>query len=409
MQKLGFSVSRLHRLSTVLQGYVDRGEIAGVVTLIHRYGEEAYFDTIGWQDKEAQTPIKRNTLFRIMSMTKPVTAVAALMLVEEGKVRLFDPVDTWLPELSNRMVLRDPNGPLDEVTPASRSITLHDLLTSTLGIGWGEHQLLPAIFNLLPAPLAKTMGADHAEHLDPDAWMKRLGELPLVYEPGSRFLYHIAYEILGVLIARVAGKPLGEFFEERIFHPLGMTDTGFTVSPEKRDRLAVSYAPAPDGSLIVLDRSETTGWSGAPLFPSGGGGLISTADDYQRFGRMLLGKGELNGVRILSRKSVEAMTTDFLTPEQHAHPFFDETDYDGSMMWTNKGYGYGVSVRSRQIGLGPSVGSFFWPGALGTTWIADPKEDLMATLMVQLRGAQLPQNSKLAYDFWTMMYQAINE
>jgi CubicO group peptidase (beta-lactamase class C family) len=135
--------------------------------------------------------------------------------------------------------------------------------------------------------------------------------------------------------------------------------------------------------------------------------LISTADDYQRFGRMLLGKGELDGVRLLSRKTVEAMTTDHLTPEQRTHTFFDETDFDGSRMWTNKGYGYGVAVRTRQIGFGPSVGSFFWSGALGSTWIADPQEDLMATLMIQLRGAQLPQNSKIAQDFWTMMYQAI--
>ena len=150
---------------------------------------------------------------------------------------------------------------------------------------------------------------------------------------------------------------------------------------------------------MVVDHPYSTGWTQAPLFPSGGAGLISTADDYQRFGRMLLGKGALDGVRLLSRKTMEAMTTDHLTPEQHAHAFLGETDFDGSSMWTNKGYGYGVSVRTRQIGFGPGVGSFFWPGALGSTWIADPQEGLMATLMLQLRGAQLPQNSKIAQDF----------
>ncbi|MBB6731356.1 serine hydrolase domain-containing protein [Cohnella zeiphila] len=408
MQKTGFSASRLRRLSTVLQGYVERGEIAGSVALIHRYGEEAYVDAIGWQDKEAQSLMKRDTLFRIMSMTKPVTAVAALMLVEEGKIGMFDPVDAWLPELSNRMVLRDPNGPIDDVSPASRSITLHDLLTSRLGIGWGDHQLMSTLLNLLPAPVAKPLGVEHVD-LDPDSWINRLSELPLIYEPGTHFLYHIAHEVLGILIARITGKSLEEFFQERIFNPLGMMDTSLTVPSEKRDRLAVAYAPGPEGGLVIVDNPVTTGWVETPIFPSGGAGLISTADDYQRFGRMLLGKGELNGVRLLSRKTVEAMTTDYLTAEQHAHPFFNETDYDGSIMWTNKGYGFGVSVRTKQIGIGPSVGSFFWPGALGSTWIADPKEDLMATLMIQLRGAQLPENSKIALDFWTLIYQAIND
>ncbi len=408
-KRRGLSKARLHRLKTILQGYVDRNEIAGGVVLVQRGSEEAYAESIGWQDREAQIPMKRDTLFRIMSMTKPITAVAVLMLVEEGKIRLYDPVDVWLPELAHRMVLRDPYGSLDDVFPASRPITLHDLLTSRPGIGWGEHRLQPTLLNLLPAPVAAPVGAENAEQLDPDAWMARLGELPLVYEPGTHFLYHIAHDILGVLIARITGQSLETFFRERIFEPLGMVDTSLTLPAEKRHRLAVAYAPAPEGGLMVVDHPRSTGWNQAPLFPSGGGGLLSTADDYQRFGRMLLLKGELDGVRLLSRKAVEAMTTDHLTPEQHTHPFFDETDFDGSSMWTNKGYGYGVSVRTRQIGLGPSVGSFFWPGVLGSTWIADLQENLIATLMIQLRGAQLPNNSHIAQDYWTMIYQAIEE
>lgn len=407
MEKAGFSLLRLNRLGSALKGYVDRGEIAGAVTVVHRHGEEAYAEAVGWQDKEAGVPMKRDTLFRIMSMTKPVTAAAVLMLVEEGRIRLHDPVDSWLPELANRVVLRDPDGPLNDVYPAPRPITLHDLLTSRFGLGWGVHPLQSAMMALLPAPLAQTLGIGQSEPLDPDAWMKRVGELPLVYEPGTRFLYHIAHEILGVLITRVTGQSLEAFFRERIFEPLKMADTGFVLPPEKRSRLSTAYEPGTGGGLKIADDPRTTGWTQAPLFPSGGGGLLSTADDYQRFGRMLLGQGELDGVRLLSRKSVEAMTTDYLTPEQHTQPFFDETDFDGTPVWTNKGYGYGVSVRIRQIGIGPSVGSFFWPGALGSTWIADPKEKLMATLMIQLNGAQLPNNSKIALDFWTMMYQAM--
>ncbi len=403
----GLSISRLNRLSKKLQDYVERDEVPGFVALIHRHGEEAYAEAIGWQDKEAQIPIQRKTLFRIMSMTKPVTAVAVLMLVEEGRLRLYDPIDAWLPELANRKVLRNPNGPLDDVYPAPRSITLHDLLTSRMGIGWGTHPLHLTLLDLLPAPVAKPLDVEHAEQLDPASWMALLGELPLVYEPGTHFLYHIAHEVLGVLIARVTGQSLETFFRERIFEPLGMVDTSLTIPPEKLDRLAVAYAPAPAGGLMVIDHPQITGWTQAPLFPSGGAGLVSTADDYQRFVRMLLGKGELEGAQLLSRKAVEAMTTDYLTAEQHAQPFFDETDFDGSAMWTNKGYGYGVSIRTRQVGFGPGIGSFFWSGALGSIWIADPQEDLVATLMLQLRGAQLPQSSKIPQDFCTLLYQAI--
>ncbi|MFL5661502.1 MAG: serine hydrolase domain-containing protein [Ktedonobacteraceae bacterium] len=403
----GLSQERLGRLSRVLHGYVERGEIAGIVALIHRHGEEAYVETIGWQDREAQLPIKRDTLFRIMSMTKPVTAVAALMLVEEGRLRLYDPVDSWLPELANRMVMRDPDGSPDDVYPAPRSITLHDLLTYRLGIGWGKSSIRPRIFALF----TDLSQVEHAERFDPDAWMARLGELPLVYEPGARWLYHVASEILGVLIARVTGKPLETFLRECLFDPLGMVDTSFAVPPEKRSRLAVLYAQAPAGGLTVRDHPQTTGWAEPPSFPSGGAGLVSTADDFQRFGRMLLNKGELDGVRILSRKTVEAMTTDYLTPSQHTHPLsnFDRYDMDRSAgMWDNWGFGYGVAVRTRRIGLGPSVGSFYWPGAFGTTWVADPQEGLMATLLPQVVSAN-PFYTQVGEDFLTLTYQAITD
>ena len=404
-----FSLSRLQRLKTTLEGYIERNELAGAVVLVHQGDEEIYAESIGWQDREALLPMQRGTLFRIMSMTKPITSVAALTLVEEGKIRLYDPVDTWLPELANRVVLRNPSGPLDDVVPASRSITLHDLLTSRLGIGWGVHALQPDLLNLLPAPIAVPLGAEHAAQLDPAAWMARLGEFPLIYQPGTHFLYHIAHEVLGVLIARITGQPLETALRERIFEPLGMVDTNFILPAEKLSRLAVAYAPDPQRGLMVVDHPQRVAWNEAPLFPSAGAGLLSTADDYQRFGRMLLKKGQLDGVRLLSPRTIEAMTMDHLTPEQHTHAFFNETDVDGSMIWSNKGYGYGVSVRTRQAGLGPGVGAFFWPGALGSTWIADPQEDLMATLMIQLRGAQLPQLSHIPLDFSTMLYQAIIE
>jgi CubicO group peptidase (beta-lactamase class C family) len=398
------SPARLNRLSSILHGYIERGEIAGMVALIHRHGEEAAAWAMGWQDREAQTPIQRDTLFRLMSMTKPITAVAALMLVEEGRLRLYDPVDAWLPELAQRMVMRDPDGLPEEVYPAPRAITLHDLLTYRLGIGWGTSSLWPQIFALMPYPPR----LEQEERLSPDTWMARLGALPLVYEPGARWLYQVASDVLGVLIARVVGQPLETVLRERIFDPLGMVDTSFWVPPDKCHRLAVLYTKAPTGELVVRDHPQSTGWAQPPLFPSGGAGLVSTVDDYQRFGRMLLSQGELDGVRLLSRKTVEAMTTDYLTPEQHTHPFFafDRYDADGSGMWSNRGFGYGVAIRTRRIGLGPSVGSFGWPGAFGTTWIADPHEDLVATLLLQV-GSANPFYTQVGEDFFTLTYQAI--
>jgi CubicO group peptidase (beta-lactamase class C family) len=259
------------------------------------------------------------------------------------------------------------------------------------------------------SPMAETLQIPNVEQLTPDAWLARLGEMPLLYEPGARWLYQIASEILGILIARITGKPLETFLRESLFEPLGMVDTGFVVPPAKRNRLATLYAQTPTGELTVRDHPASTGWADEPLFPSAGGGLVSTADDFQRFGRMLLNKGELDGVRILSRKTVEAMTTDYLTPEQHTHsPFtFDRVDADPSAnIWDNWGFGYGVAVRTRRIGLGPGVGSFFWPGAFGTTWIADPQEDLIATLLFQVVSAN-PFYTQLGEDFLAMIYQAI--
>jgi CubicO group peptidase (beta-lactamase class C family) len=404
----GFSQERLGCLSNALEGYVERGEFAGIITLIHRHGELAHADTVGCQDKEARLPIQRDTIVRLASMTKPIIAVAALTLVEEGKLRLFDPVDKWLPELANRMVMRDPNGSPEDIYPAPRTITLHDLLTYRLGIGWGKTSLGPGLFVLTAAPIAQALQIPNAERLAPDAWLARIGEFPLAYEPGTRWLYHIASDILGILIARVTGKPLEEVLRERIFEPLGMVDTSFVVPSEKRSRLAVLYGPAPEGGLAVLDHPQTTGWAEPPLFASGGAGLVSTADDYLRFGRMLLLKGTLDGVRVLSRKVVEAMTTDYLTPEQHTHATFAISTNE---MWANRGFGYGIQVVTKQTGFGPSVGTFGWPGGLGTAWYVDPREDLVALILLQYQNAIVAADwrSTIGDDFLTLTYQAIND
>lgn len=408
LQYSGFSRERLGRLSTALEGYVERGEFAGITTLIHRRGELAHVDTIGWQDKDAGLPVQRDTIVRIASMTKPIIAVAALTLVEEGKLRLFDPVNKWLPELANRMVMRDPNGSPEDVYPSPRSITLDDLLTYRLGLGWGKSTLGPRLLALTAGPIADALRIPGAERLSPDAWMARIGELPLAYAPGTRWLYHTASDILGILMTRVTGKPLETILQERVLGPLGMVDTSFVVPPQKLNRLSVLYGPAPEGGLAVLDHPQTTGWAEPPLFASGGAGLVSTADDYLRFARILLGKGALDGVRILSRKTVEAMTTDYLTPEQHTHATFA---FSSNEMWANRGFGYGVQVLTKQTGLGPSTGTFSWPGALGTAWYADPREGLVAIILLQYQNAIVAADwrSKIGDDFLTLTYQAIND
>src|SRR5258708_6550940 len=361
----GFSQERLSRLSRVLQGYVERGEIAGVVTLLHRHGALVHMDILGWQDREAQIPMQQETIFRIASMTKPITTAAALTLVEEGKIHLFDPVDKWLPELANRVVMRDPNGSPDDVYPSPRSITLHDLLTYRLGLGWGKSSLGPSLLALTASPLADALQIPNAERLAPDAWIARIAEFPLAYEPGARWLYHTASDILGILSARVTEKPLEVALRERVFEPLGMVDTSFVVPPEKRSRLSVLYGPMPEGALAVLDHPQTTGWAESPLFASGAAGLVSTANDYLRFGRMLLGKGSLDAVLGLSQMTVKAITTDYLTAEQHTHATFA---FSTNEMWATRGFGYGVQVLTKQTGLGPSIGTFGWPGAQGTAW-----------------------------------------
>jgi CubicO group peptidase (beta-lactamase class C family) len=235
--------------------------------------------------------------------------------------------------------------------------------------------------------------------------MRRIAEFPLIAQPGVLWRYHTASDVLGVLITRITGQSLETVLAERIFGPLGMVDTGFVVPQEKRERLAVLYAL--DGS--VLDHPDSTAWAREPLFTSGGAGLVSTVEDYARFARMLLGHGEFDGARILSRATVEAMSRDYLTPEQHAAPPFNPPL--GQTMWDEEGFGYGIRVRTAQPGIGPAVGTVSWPGGLGTSWIADPLHDLVALLFVQSSNIivagdwQIP----LGEEFLDLTYRALRD
>lgn len=369
----GFA-SGIDQIPAALQGIVDAGDLSGFVTLIWRKGEVVQVNEIGHRDVAAGKPMTRDTLFRIASMTKPVTSVAALMLMEEGKLNLDDPITRWMPEFSDMKVLNDATGPIDDVRPASRDITVEDLFTHRAGLAYGFTSIGP-----IAHAHEKVLGSPLANPLAPDEWLERLGSLPLSYDPGERFHYSHATDVLGFLVSRVEGAPLGEVLRRRIFDPLGMSDTDFWAPPEKRDRLARLYRINPQ-----TDQLEDVSFPHAeapPEFEGGGGGLISSADDYLRFARMLLNGGELDGARLLKPETVALMRDNRLSEEQRQVPFM------GIPFWMGQGFGLGVSVitdpeKQAWMGAG-SAGSFGWPGAFGTWWQADPEEDMVMLYLIQ--------------------------
>ncbi|HEV2459119.1 MAG TPA: serine hydrolase domain-containing protein [Ktedonobacterales bacterium] len=406
MSSGGLSQSRLVHLHDVLAGSVERGDVSGLVALISRRGE-THVEVLGTMAAGGSAPMRRDTIFRISSMTKPITAVATMILMEECTLRLDDPVDRLLPELADRRVLQRLDGPLDDTVPAHRPITVRDLLTFTMGFG----QLLaePDASPILQAAHDQQIGMGPPEPSGlpaSDEWIRRLGTLPLMYQPGERWLYNTGSDVLGVLIARAAGQPLETFLRERIFAPLGMPDTGFSVPAARLDRLATSYWTHPGtGQVAIYDEAAGGQWSRPPAFPSGAGGLVSTADDYLAFAQMLLSLGRLANTantRLLSRPSVELMTTDHLTPAQKAVSGLLPGSFDGL------GWGFGVSVVTRRDNVAESVGTYGWSGGMGTLWSSDPREQLICILMTQRMWAS-PSPPAIVLDFLTSAYQAVDD
>jgi CubicO group peptidase (beta-lactamase class C family) len=379
------------RLQAVLAGYVERGELPGAVGLVGHRG--ALDVAVVGRQAFGGAPMRRDTLFRIASLTKPIAAAAAMALVEAGVLRLDDPVDRWLPELAGRRVLRAPDAALDDTVPARRPITLRDLLTMRAGIGaiMARPGTLPIQRAMAEAGVAP--GPDLLA-LDPDEAMRRFGSLPLAHHPGEGWLYHSGAEILGVLLARAAGRSLGAVLHERILQPLGMEDTAFAVPPPKVARLATAYR----GDLAVYDEAAGGRFTRVPRFESAGGGLVSTADDLLAFGRMLLGGGTLHGRRVLSRASVELMTMDHTTAAQReGAPFF---------LGEHRGWGFGMAVQLRRDQLWSTPGRFGWDGGYGTSAWTDPGEGVVGILLTQ-RMMDSPAPPPVFTDFWTAVYASL--
>src|SRR5271165_5816763 len=293
---------RVEDLERTMSGYVERGDIPGIVTLVAR-GDEIHVDAVGTMTIDGNDPMRRDTIFRIASISKPITAAATMILVDDGTLRLEDSVERWLPELANRKVLKRIDSQLDDTVPAKRSITVRDLLTFCFG--FGSVMAMPGTYPIQKPICDGHLGGDGPPDPSltpgPDEWMRRLGELPLMYQPGERWAYNTGSDVLGVLIARVSGKSLGAFLSERLFEPLGMKDTAFSVPASKMDRLPGCYQFNPNSQrLEVFDSLENSEYSRPPAFESGGGGLVSTIGDYFAFCRMLLSRGVGGKERVLS-------------------------------------------------------------------------------------------------------------
>ncbi len=401
-ESVDLSSERLERIAATIQRSIDEGRLAGAVELVARHGKVAYFKAVGMADRDAKKPMSTDALFRICSMSKPITSAAVMMLYEEGRFTLDEPVSDFIPEFKNMKVL-DPPWPQDKTSPpgalvdAKRPITIFELLTHTSGLTYQWNARLGKSY--IEAGIGS--GLSQHEGTIGDA-VKKLAAQPLLFQPGDDWEYSLADDVLGYLVERVSGMPFDRFLEERIFKPLGMKDTSFFLPADKVARLATAYTyyadkglePIRDGQRVkesFYSFSADYPYNGPKTYFSGGGGLVSTAADYYRFCQMMLNGGELDGVRILSRKSVELMS------QNHAQGKLDDFGY---------GLGFGDISEPKQLTELGSVGSYFWGGFYYTSFVIDPKEDLIAIFMAQLHPTGgLNLDSKAIH----LAYQAIKD
>jgi CubicO group peptidase (beta-lactamase class C family) len=379
-EDVGLSSQRLRRIGDALNADAQQGKLPGAVALVARRGKVAYFEAVGVQDPDKLTPMRRDSLFRIASMTKPVTAVAALMLMEEGKFALVDPISRHLPELADLKVGVEVTDPATgertlKIEPSRRAVTVQDLFRHTSGLTYG----------IFGNSLCQKLYREHKlmdTQQNNARMVTKLAALPLCCQPGTAFEYSMSTDVLGALVEVLSGMDLNRFFNERIFGPLGMKDTGFLLTEHNRTRLAL---PNSDPANKVQAAQYIYDPARAPAWYSGGGGLFSTASDYVRFAQMLLNKGELDGARLLAHKTVELMTSDHLPPNLSFGTFTQELGASAPLPEYGQGYGLGVGVR-KEAGRSPvpgSIGDFYWGGAYGTYFWIDPQEQLITIFMLQ--------------------------
>ena len=398
-ESVGLSSERLHRIDAAMQRYVDEGRMVGIVTLVLRNGRVVQHGAYGKADREAGAPMKKDTIFRIASQTKAFTSVAVMMLVEEGRIGLADPVSRFIPAFKKTTVaLAAPAGAVEgspvSAVPAKREITIRDLLTHTAGIGYGGG---PAAAQWKAAGIQGWYFADRSEPVS--AVVERMAALPMDSQPGEKYVYGYNTDILGAVVERVSGQTLAEFFQKRITGPLGLADTQFYLPPAQKDRLAAVYAAKDDGTIERASDPKTGQGhyvEGPRVAYAGGAGLLSTARDYARFLQLLLNGGELDGVRLLSPKTVELMTVN------HVGTLF--ADQSPSNAGLGFGLGFEVTEDVGKSGRYGSPGAFGWGGAYHTNYWADPKEKLVAVIMTQLLPAG---SSDLHRTFRTLVYQSI--
>jgi CubicO group peptidase (beta-lactamase class C family) len=372
-------------LHDMLASYVADGSLPGAVAVLAG-GDRTEVAVVG-SAAVGGAPMTRDAIFRFASITKPITAAAVMMVVEDGRIALDDPVDPWLPELADPKVVRTPASPVDDLVPAARPITVLDLLSSRAGYGWASDFTLPAVQALFPV---QRDGREVASFPPADVWMAELARVPLLYQPGEAWLYDTCSTLQGVLIARVSGQSLPDFLAERVFGPLGMTDTGFDVPAAKRARLTSYYRVGPAGGLELADGPGGQ-WSTPPAFPLGSGGLAGTVDDWLAFGRLLLAGGTAaDGRRLLTADSVRLMITDHTTSGQREI---------GALFLEGQGWGFGGSVDIAPIDPWNVPGRYGWVGGTGTSAHITPSAGTVAILLTQV-ASDSPVAPGWMRDFW---------
>ncbi len=390
-EAVGMSSERLDRIRPFMQQYIDDGKLVGIQTLVARRGRIVHFETVGDLDRNTGAPIEDDSLFRIYSMTKPVVTLAAMMLHEEGKFGLEDPIAKYLPAFRDVRVLVD-----GELVDVDHPPTIRELMSHSAGLTYG-------VFGNTEVDKMyreKVSMFQRDRQTDLEEFVETLGTVPLLYQPGTRWVYSVSVDVLGRLIEVVSGQPLDEFLDERLFTSLGMDDTFFEVPADKVDRFGTNHSLNREGELIVTDNPETSQYTRPVTFFSGGGGLVSTTEDYLRFSQMMLNGGELNGVRIVSPKTVEIMTINHLA-DGITSGFGERPGVAGTFGF---GLGFGVATEAPRTQLG-SKGTYTWGGAAGTVFWIDPEEDLVAILMVQMMRNPYP----LRREFSNLVYSAIEE